>query len=158
VLSDGFEIETEMSIHAVDKKMYVENVVIDYRDRPEGSESKLNTYSDGFKVLRTIFNLFRIYRPMSFFGIIAAILAALSLGFFIPVMGTFIQTGLVPNMPTLLMCGFTFIAAIVAFFTGLMLHTILQKNKQDFQLNLIRVDREKKDLLEKGLAVRRWRP
>jgi len=82
----------------------------------------------------------------------------LSLGFFIPVMGTFIQTGLVPNMPTLLMCGFTFIAAIVAFFTGLMLHTILQKNKQDFQLNLIRVDREKKDLLEKGLAVRRWRP
>lgn len=148
VLSEGFEIETEMSIHAVDKKMYVENVVIDYRDRPEGSESKLNTYSDGFKVLGTIFNLFRIYRPMSFFGIIAAILAIISLIFFIPVMGTFITTGLVPNMPTLLMCGFTFIAAIVSFFTGLTLHTILQKNKQDFQMNLIRVDREKKELMK----------
>ncbi len=149
VLSDGFEIETEMSIHAVDKKMYVENVIIDYRDRPEGSESKLNTYADGVKVLGTIFNLFRIYRPMAFFGTIAAILAALSVIFFIPVMGTFISTGLVPNIPTLLTCGFTFITAIISFFIGLMLHTILQKNKQDFQMNLIRVDREKKELLEK---------
>ena len=149
VLSDGFEIETEMSIHAVDKKMYVENVIIDYRDRPEGSESKLNTYADGFKVLGTIFNLFRIYRPMAFFGTIAAILAALSVIFFIPIMGTFISTGLVPNIPTLLVCGFTFITAIISFFIGLMLHTILQKNKQDFQMNLIRVDREKKELLEK---------
>ena len=148
VLSDGFEIETEMSIHAVDKKMFVENVVIDYRDRPEGSESKLNTYADGFKVLGTIFNLFRIYRPMAFFGTIAAILAILSIIFFIPIMGKFISTGLVPNIPTLLVCGFTFITAIISFFIGLMLHTILQKNKQDFQMNLIRVDREKKELLK----------
>lgn len=156
VLSEGFEIETEMSIHAVDKKMYVENVIIDYRDRPEGSKSKLNTYSDGVKVLGTIFNLFRIYRPMSFFSIIAAILAVISLIFFIPVVSTFISTGLVPNMPTLLMCGFTFIAAIVSFFTGLTLHTILQKNKQDFQMNLIRVDREKKELM-KEMTHRRIR-
>ena len=148
VLSEGFEIETEMSIHAVDKKMYVENVVIEYRDRPAGSESKLNTYSDGFKVMATIFNLFRIYRPMAFFGIIAAILAILSIIFFIPVIGTFIKTGEVPNIPTLVMCGFTFIAAIVSFFTGLTLQTIVQKNKQDFQMNLVRVDKEKKELLK----------
>jgi len=83
VLSKGFEIETEMSIHAVDKNMYVENVVIDYRDRPEGSESKLNTYSDGFKVLKTIARLYRTYNPMGFFGFIAFLLALISVGFFI---------------------------------------------------------------------------
>lgn len=149
ITSKGFEIETEMSIHAIDKNMYVENVIIDYRDRPEGSESKLNTYSDGFKVLRTIARLYRIYNPMGFFGIVAALLAFISAAFFIPVLHTYITTGLVPNFPTLIVCGFTMMAAIQSLFAGLILHTILQKNKQDFEMNLLQVERAKKQLLEK---------
>lgn len=139
VLSRGFEIETEMSIHAIDKNMFVENEVITYRDRPEGSESKLNTYSDGFKVMRTIGRLFRTYKPMSYFGLIAAILAIVSVIFFIPVMVGYVQTGLVPKYPTLIVCGFTMMAAIQSFFTGLMLQTMVQKNRQDFEMELIRV-------------------
>ena len=144
ILSKGFEIETEMSIHAIDKNMYVENVIIDYRDRPEGSESKLNTYSDGIKVLRTIARLYRAYKPMGFFGVLSAVLALISAGFFIPVVMTYIKTGLVPNFPTLIVCGFTMIAAIQSLFTGLTLHTLLQKNRQDFEMNLQRVSKDKK--------------
>lgn len=136
VLSKGFEIETEMSIHAIDKNMFVENVVIDYRDRPEGSESKLNTYSDGFKVIFTIIRLFRTYRPMAFFGIIAALLILLAAIFFVPIMVTFAKTGLVPNFPTLIVCGFVALAAILSFFSGLILQTIYQKNRQDFEMQL----------------------
>ena len=142
VLSKGFEIETEMSIHAVDKNMYVENVVIDYRDRPEGSSSKLNTYSDGFKVLRTIARLFRTYRPGQFFGIISLILILLALIFIIPVVIEFVQTGLVPRFPTLIVCGFAVIAAIQSFFSGQILKTIYQKNRQDFEMDLYRVTSE----------------
>lgn len=116
VLSKGFEIETEMSIHAIDKNMYVENVIIEYRDRPDGSESKLNTYSDGFKVLKTIFRLYRTYRPLKFFGIIAAVLLLLAAAFFIPVFVTYIKTGLVPDFPTLIVCGFAAMAAIQSIF------------------------------------------
>ena len=112
VLSKGFEIETEMSIHAVDKNMFVENVIIDYRDRPEGSESKLNTYSDGIKVLMTIMRLFRTYRPGGFFGVIASILALIAIIFFVPILITYSRTGLVPQLPTLIVCGFVMIAAI----------------------------------------------
>ena len=136
VLSEGFEIETEMSIHAIDKNMYVENMVINYQNRPEGSVSKLNTYSDGIKVLRTIMRLYRIYKPLNFFGVVALILAILALVFFIPVMNTYIETGLVPNYPTLIVCGFTMIAAIQSFFAGLILQTIVEKNRQDFEMEL----------------------
>lgn len=115
VLSQGFEIETEMSIHAADKNMFVENVIIEYRDRPEGSESKLNTYSDGFKVLRTIASLFRTYKPMAFFGVIALILAVLGVGFMIPVLVEFNHTGLVERFPTLIVCCFVILAAMVSF-------------------------------------------
>lgn len=142
VLSKGFEIETEMSIHAIDKNMQVENVVIEYRDRPEGSVSKLNTYSDGIRVLRTIFRLFRTYKPMSFFAIFAVFLTIISAVFFIPVLITYIQTGLVPNFPTLIVCGFTFIAAILSFFCGLLLSTIQQKHRQDFEYRLISIHGE----------------
>ncbi len=138
VLSKGFEIETEMSIHAVDKNMLVRNVVIQYRDRPDGSESKLNTYSDGFKVLATILRLFRTYRPGAFFGIIAALLAAVSLVFFVPVLVTYAQTGLVPKIPTLIVCCFVMVAAIQSFFSGQILQTIYQKNRQDFEMDLYR--------------------
>lgn len=113
VLSKGFEIETEMTIHALQRNMQVENVVIEYRDRPEGSESKLNTYSDGFKVLRTILRLYKNYRPLSFFGIIAAFLAILSVGFLLPVLQEYFVTGLVSRFPTLIVCGLTMIAALL---------------------------------------------
>ncbi len=143
VLSKGFEIETEMSIHAVDKNMQVKNVVIEYRSRPDGSMSKLNTYTDGFKVLVTIARLYRTYRPMSFFGSAALVLAFISFCFFIPVVKTYIKTGLVPNFPTLIVCGFTMMASIQSFFTGLTLQTMIQKNRQDFEMELLRVSREK---------------
>lgn len=146
VLSKGFEIETEMSIHAVDKNMYIENVVIDYRDRPEGSESKLDTYSDGFKVLMTIVRLYRVYHPLGFFGIVAILLALIAIGFFIPIFLEYLQTGLVPKFPTLIICGFTMIAAIQSFFTGMQLENMLQKNRQDFEMNLIAVASRKPKL------------
>ena len=136
VLSKGFEIETEMSIHAIDKNMHLSNVIIEYRDRPEGSVSKLNTYSDGFKVLRTIARLFRTYKPFRFFGLLAAILAIIALAFFVPVLVEYIQTGEVLKFPTLIVCGFTLIAAIQSFFTGLMLENSVQKDKQDFEMRL----------------------
>lgn len=112
VLSQGFEIETEMTIHAVDKNMAVENVIIDYRDRPDGSESKLNTYSDGFKVLKTIIRLYKNYKPRQFFTLFSFLLGIIALIFFVPVFITYIKTGLVPQMPTLVMCGFVVLAAI----------------------------------------------
>lgn len=136
VLSKGFEIETEMSIHAIDKNMFVENVVIEYRDRPEGSESKLNTYSDGMKVIGTIIRLFQTYRPRAFFGTVAAILMLLAVGFFIPVGITYADTGLVPNFPTLIVCGFVALASIQSFFAGLILQTMYRKNRQDFEMQL----------------------
>ena len=142
VLSKGFEIETEMSIHALDKNMYIENVVIDYRDRPNGSISKLNTYTDGVKVLWTIARLYKNYKPFAFFGIIALLLTALAAGFFIPVLSVYLQTGQVPNFPTLIVCGFTFIAALLSLFSGLQLENNVQKNKQDFEINLMRIYHE----------------
>lgn len=148
VLSKGFEIETEMSIHAVEKNMYVENVIIDYRDRPEGSESKLNTYSDGMKVLKTIVKLYRTYKPMGFFGAIAILLGITALINFVPVMKIYLETGLVPKFPTLIVCGFMVVTAVQSFFAGLMLQTMMQKNRQDFEMELQRVYEQKKRLLE----------
>jgi hypothetical protein len=145
ILSKGFEIETEMSIHAADKNMFVENVVIDYRDRPEGSVSKLNTYSDGFKVIRTILRLYRTYRPASFFGWIAFLLAVISVLFFIPVLRVYATTGMVPNFPTLIVSGFVMVAAILAFFSGVILQTICQKNKQDFEMRLQQISDDQKE-------------
>ena len=139
VLSKGFEIETEMSIHAVDKNMLLDNVIIEYRDRPEGSESKLNTYSDGFKVLKTIGRLFKNYKPLSFFGTISAILMVLAFIFFIPVFSTYLKIGQVPNFPTLIVCGFAVLAAIQSLFSGMILQNIVQKNRQDFEMELHRI-------------------
>ena len=136
VLSKGFEIETEMSIHAVEKNMLVENVIIEYRDRPEGSESKLNTYSDGAKVLGTIARLYKNYRPFRFFGIVALLLMIISAVMFVPVLVTYIQTGLVPNFPTLIVSGFVALAAIQSFFAGLILTTLVEKDRQDFEFKL----------------------
>ena len=137
VLSQGFEIETEMSIHAIDKNMFMENIICNYRDRPKGSESKLNTFHDGIRVILTILKLFRTYRPMKFFSIIAAVLATLSLVFLIPVLKIYMETGLVPNFPTLIVCGFVMLSALMSFFTGMMLSSMRQKNKQDFEYLLL---------------------
>lgn len=140
VLSKGFEIETEMSIHAVDKNMLVENVVIDYRDRPDGSESKLNTYSDGLKVLKTIARLYRTYKPLNYFSILSLFLIILSTVFMCPVLKIYFKTGEVPNFPTLIVCCFVYLSAIISFFVGLLLSNSVQKNRQDFEMNLIQCE------------------
>lgn len=145
VLSRGFEIETEMTIHAIDKNMHLENVVVEYRDRPEGSESKLNTYSDGAKVLMTILKLYKNYKPFQFFSIMALFLLVLAVVFFVPVMLTYIETGLVPNFPTLIVCGFTVLAALISFFVGMILGTLVQRSKQDFEIKLIETERSKQE-------------
>jgi len=137
VLSKGFEIETEMSIHAADKHMQVENVVIEYRDRPEGSVSKLNTFSDGFKVLKRILSLYKNYRPFAFFSLLAGILAVLAIIFLIPILVEYWNTGLVPRFPTLFVCGFVMIGALQSWFAGMILQSMEQKNKQDFEMRLI---------------------
>lgn len=149
VLAKGFEIETEMTIHAVDKNMQVENLVVDYRDRPQGSVSKLNTLSDGMRVLRTISSLFRDYRPMQFFSLVAAVLLAVSIGFFIPVLVEYTQTALVPRIPTLIVCGFTAIAGVLSFFAGLELESARKKDRQDFELALHHASDRLKDLMER---------
>lgn len=137
VLSSGFEIETEMTIHAIDRKMQIETVVVEYRDRPEGSESKLNTIPDGIKVLRTIVKLYRSYRPLRFFGIIAAILAALSVIFFIPVWMDYLRTGLVARFPTLIVCGIVMVVALLMFVSGVILSTLREKDRRDFEFKLV---------------------
>ncbi len=136
VLSQGFEIETEMTIHTVDKNLQVETVVINYRDRPEGSVSKLNTYSDGFKVIKTILRLYKNYRPLAFFGALALLLLAVALGLFIPILVIYFKTHLVPNFPTLIVSGFVALAGILSFFAGLILATLVEKDRQEFEFRL----------------------
>ena len=136
VLSKGFEIETEMSIHAVEKNMRIENVIIEYRDRPEGSESKLNTYSDGMRVLSTIFRLYKNYKPMYFFGWLSVILFVLMALLFVPIFVEYAQTGLVPRFPTLIVSGFIGLCGVLSLFTGLILTTLAEKDRQEFEFRL----------------------
>ena len=131
VLSTGFEIETEMTIHAVYNNFQVENQIIQYSDRPAGSESKLNTYSDGMKVLRTIIRMFRQYRPLKFFGCLSLFLFLISIAFFIPLVIEFLKTGLVPKIPTLIVCCFSLLAATISFFSGLILQNLEKKDRRD---------------------------
>lgn len=148
VMSKGFEIETEMTIHAVNNNMQVENVLVDYRDRPEGSVSKLNTYSDGLKVLFTIARLFREYKPLKFFSLLACVLMLLAIGFFVPVLLEWFSTGLVAKFPTLIVCGFVALAAVQSFFAGLILNNISQRDRKDFELDLIRIKHEENLLMK----------
>lgn len=143
VLSKGFEIETEMTIHAVSNNMQIENVIVEYRDRPEGSESKLNTYADGIKVLGTIGRLYKDYKPLGFFTILALLLAVVSVVFFIPVLVEFVHTGLVAKFPTLFVCGFVMLAAIQSFFAGLILSNMAIKNRRDFEIQLTMINKRK---------------
>lgn len=147
VLSRGFEIETEMSIHAAQHHMQIENVVVDYRDRPDGSVSKLNTYNDGIRVLFTILNLFRNYRPLFFFSLFGFMLATIAAAFFLPVLITYVRTGLVPRFPTLIVCAFMAVAAIQCLFTGLLLDTIVKRSRQDFEMRLLDTSRQYKAML-----------
>lgn len=145
VLSKGFEIETEMSIHALDKNFRLVNIPVDYRDRPAGSESKLNTYSDGAKVLATIFRLVKDYKPLVFFSTVALLLAAVALILFAPVFLDYLNTGLVPRFPTLIVAGFLFLGGLLTFCCGLILDTVIKKDRQNFELwlNLFRATEEK---------------
>ncbi|MBE5885062.1 MAG: glycosyltransferase [Lachnospiraceae bacterium] len=142
VLSKGFEIETEMTIHAVSNNMSMENVVIEYRDRPDGSVSKLNTYSDGLKVIFTMVRLYKNYKPFAFFSWLAGILTVLAVGFMVPVFVDYINTGLVERFPTLIVCGFVELAAIQSFFAGMILSDMTIKNRRDFEFrrNLMQKD------------------
>ena len=143
VLSKGFEIETEMTIHAVHKNMAISNVIIQYRDRPVGSESKLNTYADGIRVIKTIIRLFRMYKPVEFFGAIAACLMLASFGLFCPILLKYLKIGTVPNFPTLIVSGFIALTAIVSFFSGLTLSTIVEKERREFEFRLQEIHRWK---------------
>lgn len=145
VFSKGFEIETEMTIHAVNYNMQVENVVVEYRDRPEGSVSKLNTYSDGMRVIRKMLQLYRNYRPLHFFGMICLVLVALALAFMMPIFSEYFRTGLVPRFPTLIVCGFMILAGIQSFFAGMILEVMTAKDKRDFEYRLTRITAEKSE-------------
>ncbi len=147
VISAGFEIETEMTIHAVNYKMQVENVVVDYRDRPEGSESKLNTYKDGFKVLCKIVQLFKNYKPFGFFGSISLVLMLLAAIMFAPVLVEYVQTGLVPKFPTLIVSGFLALAAIQSFFSGMILSELAAKERREFEYRMNCVEDTEKRLV-----------
>ncbi len=136
VLSQGFEIETEMTIHALDKNLAVASIPVEYRDRPEDSVSKLNTYTDGFRVLRTIARLYKEYRPLSFFGLFAGFFGLVGVCMFLPVLAEFIKTGLVPRFPTLIMSGVMFTLGLLMLVCGLILDTVARKHRQQFEIDL----------------------
>ena len=146
VLSKGFEIETEMTIHAVEKNMRIENVVIEYRDRPSGSESKLNTYSDGFKVLKTIGRLYKNYRPFGFFGRISTVLMLVSMGLLIPEILHDIQVGKVKHPFIFVSSGILIFTSIVSFFSGAVLSTLVEKERQAYEFRLQRIEKMKSEL------------
>ena len=152
VFSKGFEIETEMTIHAVNYQMQVENVVVEYRDRPEGSVSKLNTYSDGFKVIRKMLQLYKNYKPMNFFGLLCLLLMVVAGGFMVPIVLEYVQTGLVPRFPTLIACGFLAMAGIQSFFAGMILEVLAAKDRRDFEYRLTEINGEKRQMM----AAEEW--
>ena len=146
VVSKGFEIETEMTIFALDNNFRIVEEPIEYRDRPEGSESKLNTYSDGFKVITTIGRLFRDTKPFVFFGLISLILVIIFLAFFIPILVSFIRTGQVLQFPTLIVISALGVVAILNFFCGIILSVLKKQYRDNFErhLYIIRMLKDKK--------------
>lgn len=144
VLSKGFEIETEMTIHAVDKNFKLVEIPVTYRDRPAGSESKLNTYSDGLKVLKTIATLFKEYKPMLFFGTFSLLLVLVAFILGVPVFIEYFKTGLVPRFPTLIVSGFILLMALLLWICGLILQVLVKKHRQLYELMLIQIAKGKK--------------
>lgn len=153
VFSKGFEIETEMTIHAVNYNMQVENVIVEYRDRPEGSESKLNTFQDGIKVVCKMLSLYKNYKPMKCFGLLSALLMFVAFVLFAPVLAEFFITGEVPRFPTLIVSVFFALAGIQAFFSGMVLEVMAAKDVRDFEHRLSRVSSEKMSKLENEKTV-----
>ena len=145
VLSQGFEIETEMTIHALDKNFLLKEIPVNYRDRPAGSISKLNTYRDGFRVLKTIARLFKEYKPTIFFSIIGLIFLIISVVFAVPVFAEYFETGLVPRYLTLIFSGFMLIVSILMFVCGVLLEVVVKKHRQLFELILIQIKEDKKN-------------
>lgn len=151
VLSRGFEIETEMSIHATEKRMLVENLIVTYRDRPDGSESKLNTYGDGLRVLKTVINLYRGYHPFAFYSIFSIISLIISATlFFGRVWIPYVQTHTVDNMPSLIVSMIFFVLSVIAFFSGSILAAIQTNDKRNFELSVIDASERLKDLRNEG--------
>ena len=143
VLSKGFEIETEMTIHAVDKNFKLVEVPVAYRDRPEGSVSKLNTYKDGFRVLKTIATLFKEYKPGFFFGIVGVLSLIVSLLLGVPVVIEYMKTGVVPRFPSLIVSGVFLIITLLLWITGILLQVIVKKHKQLYELYLNSLSKNK---------------
>ncbi len=141
VLSKGFEIETEMTIHALDKNFLLKEIPIEYRDRPDGSTSKLNTYVDGVKVLKTIARLFKEYKPTMFFGLVSLVFFVFSILLGTPVFVEYFKTGIVPRFPTLIFAGFMLIVACLMLICGIILEVVVNKHKQLFELILINTKR-----------------
>lgn len=143
VFSKGFEIETEMTIHAVNYNMQVENVIVEYRDRPEGSVSKLNTFRDGMRVIRKMMQLYKNYKPLKCFGLIALLFVVAAAILFAPILLEYLESGLVPRFPTLIVCGFLVMAAMQAFFSGMVLDVQVAKDRRDFEYHLNKICSEK---------------
>ena len=141
ILSEGFEIETEMTIHALDKNLLIKNVPVGFRERPEGSVSTLNTYRDGAKVMMTIFNLYKNYRPLRFFGALAIILMLIAIFMFMPVFWEYWHTSQVPRFPTLIVCGILGMSSLLTLICGLILDTIADNARKNFELkmNIVRM-------------------
>lgn len=144
VLSQGFEIETEMTIHALDKNFSIKSIPIQYRDRPEGSQSKLNTYKDGFKVIMMIFNLYRLYKPFQFFSLFALLFLILSVVFFIPVFIDYTKTGIVPKFPSLIVSTALFVVSALSFSASSILDSVRKNGRQQFEIFLNMVNTLKK--------------
>lgn len=142
VLSEGFQIETELSIHAVDRRWRIADVPIDYRDRPEGSESKLDTVGDGVKVVCAIASLFKNYRPLKFFSLIALVLALVGLILGLPVVGEFLATGLVPRLPTAVLAVVFMFLCGLSLATGLILDNVAKTERKEWELQVYRVFQE----------------
>ena len=142
VMSGNFEIETEMTIHALDRRFLLREVPVVYRDRPQGSVSKLNTFSDGISVLKTIVLLYKEYRPLRFFSWLAAFLTLAGVLLLIPVLVEYFHTGLVPRFPTLIVSMFLLLAALLSLFTGLCLDVIVSKDRKNYELRLLQDGRQ----------------
>lgn len=143
VLSKGFEIETEMTIHCLDKNFKIMEIPVQYRDRPEGSVSKLNTFSDGTKVLKTILTLFRDYKPLKFFTIISLLFIIAGAALFAPILLEYTRTGLVPRFPTLFVSCMLFVVSVLMYITGILLHVINKKHRQLYELFLNRFSQDR---------------
>lgn len=144
ILSKGFQVETEMTVHALDKKMNIVSVPIGYKDRPADSPSKLNTYKDGAKVMATIFNLVKEYKPLMFFSIFALMVLVIAIVLGVPVLVEYFETGLVEKFPSLIVAGLLVVMSFLSFATGLILDIIMKKSRQQFEISLNIVNETKK--------------